>query len=256
MSAVMNPASSGNPTSTAEPMGGDVSQTTNPGTLPLGDIPHAAFDDMGLRVGDRMQLAPPPKLEGDPCMVRLIGYVRDLSLLVTAPPPGCWRAPVIEGDNVVMRVFSGRSAFGFVCQVEKVIRIPFDYLHLSFPRLIAGRVIRRSRRIKADIAVKIEGGACAAGDIVNISSTGAEVCTDTAPGESGATIGLTFTLKVHGVETPMSLKAAIRSVRESASDGKASFRCGVEFQDISVEAAAALKNLIYQELIEHPQSIM
>jgi hypothetical protein len=255
MSAVMDTATSANPTSTAEPMGGDVSRTTNPGTLPLGDIPQAAFDDMALRVGDRMQLAPPPKLEGDPCMVRLIGYVRDLSLLVTAPPAGCWRAPVIEGDNVVMRVFSGRSAFGFVCQVEKVIRIPFDYLHLSFPRLIAGRVIRRSRRIRAEIAVKIEGGACTTGNILNISSTGAEVFTNAAPGETGATIGLSFTLNVHGVETPLALKAVIRSVRETAGDGPA-WRCGVEFQNVSVEAAAALKNLIYQELIEHPQSLM
>jgi hypothetical protein len=252
----MDTATSASPASTAEPAGGDVSGTTNPGTLPLGEIPHAAFDDMGLRVGDRMQLAPPPKLEGDPCMVRLIGYVRDQSLLVTAPPSGSWRAPVIEGDNVVMRVFSGRSAFGFVCQVDKVVRLPFEYLHLSFPRLIAGRVIRRSRRIKADIAVKIDGGACAAGNILNISSTGAEVSTAAAPGESGATIGLSFTLNVHGLETPLALKAAIRSVRESAGDGNAACRCGVEFLDVPVVAAAALKSLIYQELIEHPQSIM
>jgi hypothetical protein len=228
----------------------------NPGTLSLGEMPHAAFDDMALRVGDRMQLAPPPKLEGDPCMVRLIGYVRDLSLLVTAPPPGSWRAPVIEGDNVVMRVFSGRSAFGFVCQVEKVIRIPFDYLHLSFPRLIAGRVIRRSRRIKAEIPVRIDGGTCAAGTILNISSTGAEVSTDASPGQHGSTIGLSFALKVHGVETPIALKAAIRSVRDNPGDNGPGWRCGVEFQNVPLEAAAALKNLIYQELIEHPQSLM
>jgi hypothetical protein len=256
MSAVMNTATGANPAAAAEPVGGDVSRATNPGTLPLGEIPQAAFDDMGLRVGDRMQLAPPPKLEGDPCMVRLIGYVRDVSLLVTAPPPGCWRAPVIEGDNVVMRVFSGRSAFGFVCQVDKVVRLPFEYLHLSFPRLIAGRVIRRSRRIKADIPVKIDGGACAAGNILNVSSTGAEVSTDAAPGDSGATIGLTFTLNVHGVETPLALKAAIRSVRESAGESGPTWRCGVEFQDVPMEAAAALKSLIYQELIERPQSVM
>jgi hypothetical protein len=117
-------------------------------------------------------------------------------------------------------------------------------------------VIRRSRRVRAEIAVNIEGGACAAGNILNISSTGAEVSTDAAPGQTGATIGLSFTLKVHGVETPLALKAVIRSVRESAGDGGSAWRSGVEFQNVSVEAAAALKNLIYQELIEHPQSLM
>jgi hypothetical protein len=230
--------------------------STSPETMSREEIPQAAFDDMALRVGDRMQLAPPPKLEGDPCMVRLIGYVRDLSLLVTAPPHGSWRAPVIEGDSVVMRVFSGRSAFGFVCQVEKIVRLPFEYLHLTFPRLIAGRVIRGSRRIRADLAVTIEGGACAEGTIRNLSSTGAELSTVAALGETGATIGLSFTLTVHGVQTPLALEAAIRSLREIAGEDKASWRCGVEFLNVPVEAAAALKNLIYHELIEHPQSLM
>jgi hypothetical protein len=149
-----------------------------PATPPPGDIPRATFDDMGLRVGDRMQLAPPSSLRGEPCMVRLIGYVRDLSLLVSAPPPGFWPAPVIEGDNVVMRVFSGRSAFGFVCQVDRIIKLPFEYLHLSFPRMIAGRVIRRSRRVKCSLPVTVDGAAGLAATITNLSSTGAEIRTD------------------------------------------------------------------------------
>ena len=231
--------------------------TTNPGTVPLGgEIPRAAFDDMALRVGDRMQLAPPASIRGEPCMVRLIGYVRDQSLLVSAPPPGSWQAPVIEGDSVVMRVFSGRSAFGFVCQVDKIIRLPFEYLHLSFPRMIAGRVIRRSRRIKTEIPLTIEGGAVPSGITSNLSSTGAEICTDAAPGQVGATVKLSFSVQVHGVETPIAVQAAIRSARESTVDGKTQWRSGVEFTDVSVEVGAALKNLIYQELIERPQSVM
>jgi len=230
--------------------------TTNPGAQPLGEIPQAAFDDMALRVGDRMQLAPPANIRGEPCMVRLIGYVRDLSLLVSAPPHGCWQAPVIEGDNVVMRVFSGRSAFGFVCQVEKVIRLPFEYLHLSFPRMIAGRVIRRSRRVKTDIPATLAGGAVPSGTISNLSSTGAEICTDAAPAEAGTTVNLSFAVKVHGVDTPVGVKAVVRSAREAAVDGKAVWRSGLEFVDMPVEAVAALKNLIYQELIERPQSVM
>ena len=247
MSAVLNDAS--------RPAAADTASPGEPATPPPKDVPRATFDDMGLRVGDRMQVAPPARFRGEPCMVRLIGYVRDLSLLVSAPPPGCWQAPVIEGDNVVMRVFSGRSAFGFACQVDKIIKLPFEYLHLSFPRAISSRVIRRSRRVKCSLPVTVDGGGLAA-TITNLSSTGAEIRTDEALGEAGKTVGLAFTIKVHDAETPVLLKAVVRSTRAVTVEGKDAWRSGVEFVDVPPAAGTSLKNLVYQELIERPQSIL
>ena len=249
MSAVVNDAP------VAEPVTADAAAPANAATPPLAEIPHAAFDDMGLRVGDRMQLAPPPGVRGEPCMVRLIGYVRELSLLVSAPPPGSWQAPVIEGDNVVMRVFSGRNAFGFVSRIDKVIKLPFEYLHLSFPRVIAGRVIRRSRRVKCDIPVVVDGGGDPA-TISNLSSTGAEICSNATLGEPGKALRLEFTIRVHDAEAPVALNAVIRSAQAAAGDGKSQWRAGVEFVDVPAATNAALKNLVYQELIERPQSLL
>ena len=234
----------------------EAANPSSPGTSPLGEIPRAVFDDMGLRVGDRMQLAPPASIRGEPCIVRLIGYVRELSLIVSAPPIGCWQPPVIEGDNVVMRVFSGRSAFGFVSRVDRIIKLPFDYLHLSFPRAIAGRVIRRSRRVKCDIPAAVDGAPVAAGTISNLSSTGAQICTDAALGEPGQTVGLSFTVRVRDADLPVALKAEIRSAHVAAGEGKTLWRSGLEFEDVPAAASAALKTLIYQELIERPQSLL
>ena len=233
----------------------EVASATGSATQSPTEMSGAVFDDMGLRVGDRMQLARHSSLRAEPCMVRLIGYVRELSLIVSAPPAGSLQPAVIEGDNVVMRVFSGRSAFGFMCRVDRVIRLPFEYLHLSFPRTIASRVIRRSRRVKCDIPVMVDGGPGPI-RISNLSSTGAEICSNAAFGEPGTTVRLAFTISVHDTQTALDVKAVIRSVRARAGDGKTSWRAGVEFAQLSAEAGAALRNLVYQELIERPQSLL
>jgi len=175
---------------------------------------------------------------------------------VSAPPAGCLQAPLIEGENVVKRVFSGRSAFGFVCRVDKIIKLPFEYLHLSFPRTIASRVIRKSGRVKSDLPVMVDGGALPA-TITNLSSTGAEICAGAALGEPGSTVALKFAIRVHDTETQVAVGAVIRSLRAvAAAEGKSIWRSGVEFADVPAEMAAALKNLIYQELIERPQSLL
>ena len=234
----------------------EAANPSSPRTFPPRELPHAVFDDMGLRVGDRMQLAPRAIIRGEPCIVRLIGYVRELSLIVSAPPPGCWRPQVSEGDNVVMRVFSGGSAFGFVSRVDRIIKLPFDYLHLSFPREIDGRVMRRSRRVKCGIPAAVDGASVAAGTISNLSSTGAEICTDAALGEPGRTVGLSFTVRVRDADLPVALKAEIRSKHAAAGEGQTRWRSGVEFVDMPAAASAALKTLIYHELIERPQSLL
>jgi len=212
------------------------------------------FEDMRLSVGDRLQLSPPPRVGGDRCMVKLIGYVEDKTLLVGAPPSSQWRPSLIEGDQIAIRVFSGQNAFGFSVYVDKIIKQPFEYLHLSFPRQIVGKIIRKSRRIKTEIVATIAGNPAPA-IISNLSITGAEVRANVNPGELGATIGLSFVLKIHGVDTPLSLQAAIRSLKQDHEGVEGSVRCGVEFQNLQPNDVSALQNLIYQELVEHPQNI-
>src|SRR5262249_57516254 len=89
-----------------------------------------------------------------------------------------------------------------------------------------------------------------------LGRSGAESGRDAARGEGGATVTLSFSVKVHGVDTPVAVRSVIRSAREITTDGKTQWRSGVEFADPPVEVVAALKNLIYQELIERPQSVM
>ncbi len=212
------------------------------------------FKDMRLAVGDKLQLSPPSNVGGDRCMVKLIGYIEDVTLMVGAPPSGQWRPSAMEGDQIAIRVFSGQNAFGFNAYVDKIIKLPFSYLHLSFPKQIFGKVIRKSRRIKAGILVTLADNAAPA-VISNLSATGAEVRANSAPGALGATIQLSSVLKIHGAETPLALQAVIRSLKQDHDGVEGAVRCGVEFQNLQLSDVAALQSLIYQELVDNPKNL-
>jgi hypothetical protein len=212
------------------------------------------FGDMRLSVGDRLQLSPPARVGGDRCMVKLIGYVEKKLLIVYAPPSGKWRPTLIEGDQIAIRVFSGQTAFGFSAYVDNIIKQPFEYLHLSFPKNIVGKVIRKSRRVKTAIAATIADNPTPS-IISNLSLSGAELRAKVNLGELGTAIRLSFSPEIYGIETPMSLHAVIRSLKQDHEGVEGAWRCGVEFQDLQPSDVAALQSLIYQELVEHPKNI-
>jgi len=218
------------------------------------------FADMQLRVGDRMQFQPPPKVGVERSIVRVIGYVEDLTLMVTAPKSGQWQAPLMEGDEVVLRIFGGQSAYGFTSHVDRIIKLPFDYLHLEFPKRITGRLIRKSRRIKTNLPVsasgiqRTPGAGTITATISNISATGAEIHADASLGEIGDSFSLSFRIKVHGIETALTPHAEIRSLKQEG-DSKTT-RYGVEFKMLQTSEALTLQSWIYQEIIEHPDSLI
>lgn len=213
------------------------------------------FQDMRLAVGDKLQLSPPSTVSGNRSVVPLIGYVEGVTLIVGAPPVGQWRPPLIEGDQVAVRVFSGQNAFGFTAYVNKIIKLPFDYLHLSFPKNIVGKIIRNSRRIKTHIAAVVTGNPVAA-VISNLSATGAEVRAGASLGETGTTIALSFTLNIYGTDTPLALQAVIRSAKLDTQEAEGAWRLGIEFSELKPNDVATLHSLIYQELVEHPHNLV
>jgi len=213
------------------------------------------FQDMRLAVGDKLQLSPPSTVSGNRSVVPLIGYVEGVTLIVGAPPAGQWRPPLIEGDQVAVRVFSGQNAFGFTAYVNKIIKLPFDYLHLSFPKNIVGKIIRNSRRIKTHIAAVVTGNPVAA-VISNLSATGAEIRAGASLGETGTTIALSFTLNIYGTDTPLALQAVIRSAKPDTQEAEGAWRLGIEFSELKPNDVATLHSLIYQELVEHPHNLV
>jgi len=128
---------------------------TTPGSSANAPQSSFPFEAMNLKVGDRLQAQAPKKVSAERCFVRLIGYLQDLSMLITTPATvNGVRMQLMEGDQLVMRVFSSQNAFGFACDVQRVCKLPYNYLHISFPKDIQGTVIRKAARVKTKIIAK------------------------------------------------------------------------------------------------------
>lgn len=239
-----------------------------PAAAPKGDaaaVPVAAsesqqysFDDMRLKVGDQLQLEPPQSVTNKRYVVRLLGYLDGRSLMVTSPVLAANQHPLIEGDRLVVRIFSGQSAFGFNSFVERLIRSPFDYLHLTFPKVIEGLIIRKSPRVKTWLAVQVRSaGTDVEATFVNLSATGMLLHSEAAVGEVGGTLSLKFSLQLFGTTASLTLNARIRtSTALSADAASPQHQHGLEFVDVLPNDMLVLQAFVHQTLVENPHSIV
>ncbi|MBI5437590.1 MAG: flagellar brake protein [Nitrosomonadales bacterium] len=223
------------------------------------------FDDMKLKVEDRLQLEPPAQLTHERFLVKVIGYIRGASLLVTAPTTANGlRLQLLEGETVVMRSFSGQNAFGFASTIERVIKTPYEYLHLSFPDNIEGIVIRKAPRVKTRIIAAVQDSKSGATEqvsalISDISANGVSLDARRSLGEKGDTLNVSFRVHLHNIDAYLSVKGVIRAVLSGdAVDTSKSgvIRHGVEFQDLQPNDSVILQSMIYQEMIENPHKLV
>lgn len=222
------------------------------------------FDAMNLKVGDRLQVQPPAKVSTERCPVRLIGYLQEQSMLITAPTAaGGAPLQLMPGDQLIMRVFSGQNAFGFACDVQRLCKLPYSYLHISFPKKIQGTVIRKASRVKTKIIVKVRterGGVAEHTAVIsNLSANGALLDGRRTMAETGDSIQLTFKLKLHNIEAELSVAAKVRTVFDDETlkqSGTSLAHFGLQFMDLDPNDQMLLQSMVYQHMIERPQSLV
>ncbi|NMG01574.1 flagellar brake protein [Azoarcus taiwanensis] len=260
------PITSSTPENSATVEMRDESGGNTPGSKPAPVKPERkrpfAFKDMQLAVGDRLQVQLPAHLQVPRTYVRLVGHLDKASVIVTAPMHKGMRVPLIENELLVVRAFTRQSAFLFNCSVLRVCRLPFDYLHLSFPSEIKGTVIRKATRVRAGVPVEIAGRSSEdpGGAVMeNISASGALVVAPAPLGNKGDALRLRFMLDIHGCQSQVELEARLRYLdlsAEGADLGDVSYQHGFEFENPDPSMLMLLKGYVYQQIIERPQSLV
>ncbi len=219
----------------------------------------STFEDMRLKVGDRLQLEPGPGLGQVRYMVRLLGFLEGHSLMVQTPQPSAGVKPLVEGDGLVVRVFSGQGAFGFRSFVERVIRNPFDYLHLKFPERIEGVLVRKAPRVRTDISARVRpaaGGETEA-RIVNLSASGLLLESPAALGDPGSNLQIRFDLLVFGNAVTLDLQARVRAGKPAAAEApEGPHQHGIELIDPAANDTLNLQAFVHQTLVENPHSLV
>ena len=224
------------------------------------------FEDMRLKVEDRLQLEPPSPLNNERFTVKVFGYLKGGSILVTAPIAANG-LPIIlnENDKVVMRSFSGQNVFAFVCTVQRVVKLPYLYIHLSFPSSIEGIKIRNAPRVKTNIIATVvnsnrDESAQTAAIMSDICANGVSLMSKQSLGNNGDILHLAFQVHLHDVEAFISVKGIIRKLirddemHDSIKSGYILY--GIEFQDLQANDAVILRSMIYQQMIENPHGVL
>lgn len=223
------------------------------------------FDDMKLKVEDRLQLEPPAKLGLERLSVKVIGFLRGGSLLVTTPfTPNGQRLQLLENETVIMRSFSGQNAFAFASSIVRICKIPYEYLHLSFPDKIQGLVIRKAPRIKTRIIAAVQDSKFGAEKqisalISDISAKGISLDSKQQLGDKGDVLNLAFRVQLHNIEALLSVKGIIRAVLSGEAEDAskpALVRHGIEFQNLQPNDSVVLQSMIYQQMIENPHKLV
>ncbi|SFK19021.1 PilZ domain-containing protein [Nitrosomonas aestuarii] len=214
------------------------------------------FEDMRLKIGDQLQIKLFPQTMGirhsansEYYMANLIGYYQDRSILVSIPhTTHIAECAMLENDKLAIYFFSGRTLFKFISYIDKIISLPYRYMHLSFPSQISGQTIRKSRRI--DVCIEATANNSDTPIIItDISTAGAKIETSSDIGQPGDLIDLSFTINLYEKETRLQVKAIIRSFNITHTNEQP-LCFGVEFTELQQEQIQMLRDLVYQQIID------
>jgi c-di-GMP-binding flagellar brake protein YcgR len=221
------------------------------------------FEAMNLQVGGRLQLITHRKVRPVQYFSTLIGYLKDEYLILKIPMENGAPIPLVEGERLTIRVFSGINVCSFACTVERVFARPLLYVHVSFPTSIQGTSLRTAMRVKVAIPAQLMGSLPDAAPVdcvlVNLSVTGALVESPRKL-QPDDTIDLQFTLLAPpgNKEVRISTRAAIRNenVVTSPADQSELYTYGVQFIELDPAYYTLLQNLTYEALLGDRQKIV
>lgn len=213
------------------------------------------LEEARLQIGDPVQLQSLSEDNPTRYAVRLLGFAKGRSVLVTTPTVDGKYLLMREGQTFVLRAFSGKNAYAFPTQILKSINTPYPYLHLSYPKDIRSLVVRRGARasVKVICAVTECDGkpTQAAGTILNMSIGGALMAGKHALGEKGQRLTIKLKTEINEIESYLVLGALIRAINiDETEEAEKPFKHGLEFVDVVGPDMILLSAFVYHKLLE------
>jgi len=213
------------------------------------------FEAIKLMPGDTLQLQPLLEGQTERFSVHVIGVMKPISLLVTAPVVEGKLIFVRDGQTYLVRAFSGLNVCAFKARILKSQLQPFPYLHLSYPDSVQAMRIRKAMRAPVSIIVAVseteEGRQSGAGKIIDLSVGGARMYSPMQIGDKDQTLWLSFKVMLGDMEEYVKTPAVIRSVGEEDDDqGKRMHVFGLQFGELTQSQRLIIMNLVYQHLLK------
>ena len=209
------------------------------------------FEDTRIKPGDSLQLQEAVGVDRMP--VKLIGYQKGRSVIVTNPVQKGSPIFLREGTVFVARIFSGQLAFAFKCSVLANPTKPYPHVHLSFPAELVGLKVRRDERVKLRVIVAfdLDDGQSGSGVFSNLSTGGAQLLTRAAKIAPGTGIVVKFELALGGVEYLLELTGVVRAAVANTDEPELGAGYGLQFAEVSPEDSLIISAFVFQQLVEN-----
>jgi c-di-GMP-binding flagellar brake protein YcgR len=224
-----------------------------------GHVDRSKLIDMRLLIGDSLQLDCGMPLKSQKTYVKLVGYLKDRSIIVTTPSIGGRRLELVENDNVLIRGFSGTNAYAFRASVTRVSRLPFDHVYLSFPDAVFGRSVRRSQRVRTELEAHLHSSSPTraepvSGRVEDLGALGALISTEHEL-DPESPLRLSTVLMLHGNRVELEAESTIVSHYTETTDAATLHCYGLKFSNLEPQDAMLLKAYVYQQIVDNPDSV-
>jgi hypothetical protein len=189
---------------------------------------------------------------------RLIGYIRELTVLITTPVANGKRIDIIDGEILECSMINGSHIHIFESEVIRVCASPSHYLHLRYPAVVKMQKLRNGPRAKVNIGASVTdtNGKVEKGHILNLSPDGAQIIMPSHVGGNGQTLTVSFPANADGLNSTLTLTGLIQHVRplktnhdgEQGSPEKLEY--GIAFSNIREEEKLWLMCIVYLHIAE------
>lgn len=219
--------------------------------------PAGIFPPPGIKpqIWERIQLLLLDKNLHTYYSARLIGYIKNMSLLVTRPIVAESPLIVAEGEQLEARMVTGNNICAFRVSVQHLCINPTYYMHLDYPVEVRVQKLRKSPWVRVNFGATVTDaqGAHEAARLVNLSPDGAQLYASPTLGEPGATLRLSFHVTLDELKTTLNLEATILHVHALQTGREAEtnmLEYGIAFRDVAAADALWLKGLVYRHIAE------
>jgi c-di-GMP-binding flagellar brake protein YcgR len=214
--------------------------------------------EIGALIGVRSQVGSGAPMH--PC--RIIGFAPNHALFVTPPLQDGRKLELRAGENIEIVAIASHAVFRFVCTIEAICRVPFDYVVLSRPGVIRRLRERKSIRVRAHLPVRfgVEVSGKGAGAKENgeqgsdtyegvglaksISALGMSLTAPATLGAVGERLRVAFRLKCAETDTEIKTTAVIRNVQKGNAPGEPSTH-GLELDQLDTAQQMAMKVFVF-----------
>ncbi|WP_201345911.1 flagellar brake protein [Thiohalobacter sp. COW1] len=212
--------------------------------------------DLKLGVGDVLQVQFVSQ-EQRKYAAKVIGYLPNASLVITTPRIDGKVMLVREGQPLVVRMLSGNTCYGFNSRIIHNSMRPYPHLHLAYPDELERIVVRKAVRVQTQLPVIVSHPAPedptqsldSRGTILDISTAGAFVASDSPLGGAGDLISMTARVPIAGAEKYLKMPAIIRSAKAAeTAEGSGRYQYGVEFQLIEHMDTILLHGYVFEQM--------